>query len=240
MQKNKKNYHVKNLDQNFIRRSDTFSFRCTKCGNCCRNKEPGDRILLSTIDVYRAALTLDMSMTDVISNYCEMVPGRESMLPLVVLKQRLDGSCIFLKKGSCTVHEGKPLLCAMYPLNRLAFLNEETQEYDFHYYLRDTSEEGCHAARDQIVTAEQWLSLSDVEKYDECVHLYRRLGNACSRLMHAADNDNQRRELFSTSFYMMFVKYETDQDLQEQMEVNLAFIQSLRPDLFFGKSNPVN
>ena len=225
--------HVKNLDQNYIGKDQEFRFRCTQCGEWCRNRAPRDRILLSTVDLYRAANILEADMQDIIADYCEMVPGKESMIPLMVMKQRLDGSCIFLKKGRCTVHDNKPLICAMYPLGRLLFLNEQTGEYDFHYYLKDFIREGCHAAEDETWTPEKWLARFDVERYDECVRLYRQLGEACSRMMHDCKTDDEKREMFGTAFYMIFVKYDRTQPLREQMEMNLAFLRSLKPSLFF-------
>lgn len=226
-------HHTMNLDQKFLKMDQEFRFRCTQCGEWCRNKAPKDRILLSTVDLYRAANALDVEIQEVIAQSCEMVPGGESMIPLMVMKQRLDGSCIFLKKGKCTIHENKPLVCAMYPLGRFSFLNEENGEYDFHYYLKDFSTEGCHAASDEIWTPETWLACFGVEQYDECIRLYRELGEACSRMMHACQTDDEKREMFGTAFYMIFAKYDRKQPLREQMEMNLAFIRSLKPSLFF-------
>lgn len=225
--------HTKNLNQNFIRKDQEFRFRCTQCGEWCRNKAPQDRILLSTVDLYRAANILGNDIQDVIAQSCEMVPGQESMIPLVVMKQRLDGSCTFLKKGKCTIHENKPLVCAMYPLGRLSFLDEDTGSYTFQYYLKDYQKEGCHGAADEIWTAEKWLARFNVEQYDECIRLYRQLGEDCSRLMHACKTDDEKREMFSTAFYMIFVKYDRSQPLREQMEMNLAFVRGLKPELFF-------
>ena len=240
MQPNNHNHHVKNLDQNYIGKDQEFRFRCTQCGEWCRNKAPQDRILLSTVDLYRIANVLEMEIQDVIAQYCEVMPGRDSMLPLMVMKQRLDGSCIFLKKGKCTVQSGKPLVCAMYPLGRLAFLNEDTGEYEYHYYLKDFRKEGCHAAEDETWTPEQWLARFHVEEYDECVRLYGQLGNACSRLMHSYEDDDGKREMFGTAFYMIFVKYDRTQPLRDQMEMNLAFVRSLKPDLFFRTKREQN
>ncbi|MDD7408246.1 MAG: YkgJ family cysteine cluster protein [Anaerovoracaceae bacterium] len=234
MQNKFQSHHVKNLNQNFITRDSKFKFRCTQCGDCCRNKKLEDMILLTTMDVYRLCNILEMDTTDMIGKYCDMIPGKESMLPLLIMKQRLDGSCIFLKKGKCTVHEGKPLLCTMYPLGRISLLNEEKGVQEFHYFLKDFKKEGCKAAEDEEQTVTEWLERYDLEQYDECARLYGRLGNACSKMMHALDSDDQRREMFMTSFYMMFLKYDRDQPLEEQMAVNLAYVQSLKPDMFFG------
>ncbi|MGI6206135.1 MAG: YkgJ family cysteine cluster protein [Anaerovoracaceae bacterium] len=236
MQSKFESHHVKNLNQNFITRDSKFKFRCTQCGDCCRNKKLEDMILLTTPDLYRLCRTLGMETTEVVEKYCDMVPGKESMLPLLLMKQHLDGSCIFLKKGKCTVHEGKPLICTMYPLGRMSFLNEEGTGYEFHYFLKDFKKDGCHAEEDEEYTVDQWIARFGIDEFDDCMEIYSRLGAACSKIMHALETDDQRREMFMTSFFMMFLKYEKDKPLLEQMEVNLAYVQSLKPELFFKKT----
>ena len=60
------NRHVKNFNQNFIKKDQEFRFRCTKCGDWCRNKAPEDRILMSTVDLYRAANVLNLDIKQII------------------------------------------------------------------------------------------------------------------------------------------------------------------------------
>ena len=224
------------LDKNFLPRSASFNFKCTQCGQCCRNVAPADKVLISTVDLFRIAVLQGIEMTEVIEKYCDMVPGGESMLPLLVMRERLDGSCIFLKKGKCTVHEAKPLACALHPLGRIDIYDDETDSQDFHYYLKETS---CPAERDQSVTVQEWLDAGDVERYDSCVRLYKRMASVCSKIMHALKTDDERREMFSTAFFMMYAKYDIKGDLRGQLAQNLAFIQSINPKIAFDKSKLV-
>ena len=232
--KKKRDYQHRRLDQNFLTKDSSFLFRCTECGECCRNVPKEDKILLSPVDLYRAARCLDIEIQDVLAGYCDMIPGGESMLPLVILKERLDGSCSFLKKGKCAIHEAKPLACALFPLGRVAFLNDVTGEQEFHYYLEEFD---CAAQRDTEVRVQDWLDRFDIETYDECVRLYKRLGGVCSRLMHEAETVEQKQEMFQTAFFLMYVKYDRNQPLQPQIEQNLAFIQSVYPDGSFPLKN---
>ncbi|MCI8283742.1 MAG: YkgJ family cysteine cluster protein [Firmicutes bacterium] len=220
MIKNQK-YTAKNLDQNFVSKQSAFKFECEGCGDCCRNIAPEDKILLSTVDIYRIANILDMEMSEVIEKYCDMVPGRESMLPLIIMKERLDGSCIFLKKGKCSIHEGKPLVCAMNPLGRILFLNDETQKHEFHYFIKEFT---CGRS-DNKITVQEWLDKFDVEKYDECVKMYKELGKICSNIMHSMSTDEERQQMFAQSFYFMYINYEKDKDLYEQLVVNTEFLK---------------
>ena len=160
----KNDYQMKSFDQNYVAKDSTFQFRCTQCGECCRNVKREDKIILSTVDIYRAARFLDADVQEILSKYCDMLPGGESMLPLVILKERLDGSCSFLKKGKCIIHEAKPIACALQPLGRLLMLNEETGEQEFRYYLKEFS---CAAGRDESVKVQDWLDRFHIEEYDE-------------------------------------------------------------------------
>lgn len=229
----KRDYKKSRLDQNFAAKNTKFRFRCTQCGECCRNIKKEDKVLLSAVDIYRAARYLDVDIQTFIGTYCDLVPGGESMLPLLVMKERLDGSCIFLKKGKCTIYDAKPIPCSMSPLGRMMFLNDVTQEYEFHYYLEEFD---CAAAKDTDVTVQEWLDRFGIEKYDECVRLYKRLGSVCSRLMHEAKGLQEQQEMFQTAFFLMYVKYDTGEELLPQLAQNLAFIQSIHPEKSFGKN----
>ena len=143
-----------------------------------------------------------------------------------------DGSCTFLRKGKCTIHDAKPIPCSVFPLGRMLFLNDTTQEHDFHYYLEDFD---CAAAKDTDVTVQEWLDRFEVEKYDECVKMYG-LGSVCSRLMHEAKTLEEQQEMFQTAFFLMYVKYVTDELLLPQLMQNLAFVQSIHPENSFGKT----
>jgi Fe-S-cluster containining protein len=172
-------------------------------------------------------------MTDVIERYCDMIPGGESMLPLIVMKDHLDTTCTFLKKGQCTVHEAKPIACALHPLGRIDIFNEETGRNEFHYYLKEFI---CDASRDESVKVQDWLDMFGIEEYDECVRLYKRMGAVCSKIMHALKTDAERREMFGMAFFMMYAKYDMNEELLPQIAQNLAFIQSINPDIAFDKS----
>ena len=90
--------------------------------------------------------------------------------------------------------------------------------------------------KDTDVTVQEWLDRFEVEKYDECVKMYKRLGSVCSRLMHEAKTLEEQQEMFQTAFFLMYVKYVTDEPLLPQLMQNLAFVQSIHPENSFGKN----
>ena len=75
-----------------------------------------------------------------------------------------------------------------------------------------------------------------MEEYDDAFRLYKRMGSVCSKIMHALKTDAERREMFGMTFFMMYAKYDMQQDLLPQIAQNLAFVQSINPDIAFDKS----
>lgn len=84
-----------------LKPEDKFVFQCQMCGNCCRNRS--ESILLSGADTFRIAKQLEMSVPATIDKYTTFGIGKDSKLPLLYLRERLDGSCSLLRKGKCTV-----------------------------------------------------------------------------------------------------------------------------------------
>lgn len=46
----------------------SFRFHCTQCGKCCINR---DDIILSPLDLFRIAKELNLSMEEVLKQYCD-------------------------------------------------------------------------------------------------------------------------------------------------------------------------
>lgn len=235
----KKHYEYKEgtIDQKFIPKDFKFGYHCEHCGECCRHIQAADKALLSVIDVYRLAKSMGLSHNDFIAKYCDMVPGSRSMLPLLTLKTRMDGSCILLKSGSCSAYENKPLACSLFPLGRMLFKVDDDPKddrMDFRYFLKEFD---CKATTEEQTSAQEILDEFDIEEYDECMKVYTRLANFSTQLMHNAKSDNERKELFMLIFFLLFVKYEINIDLQPQIEMNLAYLQSIYKGQAFDKAS---
>ena len=89
----KRDYKKSQLNQNFVAKNTKFRFRCTECGECCRNVEKEDKILLSAVDIYRAAKYLNLEVQTFIGMHCELVPGGESMLHFSEKGKMHDSRC---------------------------------------------------------------------------------------------------------------------------------------------------
>ena len=98
-------------------REETFSFACRGCGDCCRGRED---IVLSGYDLYRIARRLKLPPQLAAENFCRRYIGAESGLPVLRLAPRREAgrNCPFLFQNRCSIHDAKPLACALYPLGQ--------------------------------------------------------------------------------------------------------------------------
>lgn len=114
------NLHTLGLD-------DTFDFRCTACGKCCKHRED---IILTPYDTFRLAEFFGRTPQEIIERYCEVYEGADSHFPVVhVPPVPPDNACPFLRNRKCVVHAKKPVLCRVYPLARI--LGEGNPKYYF-------------------------------------------------------------------------------------------------------------
>ena len=94
-----------------------FRFKCRKCGKCCKHQ---NTILFTARDIFNIAKKLNMSTEDVINEYAETYIGSASRIPVVHMVPRGPSeACPFLMDGRCSIHECKPVVCALYPLGRV-------------------------------------------------------------------------------------------------------------------------
>ena len=158
------NQEIKGLEH-----ADTFEFSCRMCGECCHNRED---ILLSSYDVFRLSQYLKLQPLEFVGKYCDKYIGRDSKLPIISLlfkKRESLGqeytACPFLKHRDgflrCTVHQGKPFVCAAYPLGRAC--QEKDGVRKVLYYKQDVS---CGKSG-VTQTVQEWLDsygLNDSEE----------------------------------------------------------------------------
>ncbi len=98
-----------------------------RCGSCCRGRRD---LLLSGYDLYRLAVRLDLPPEVVAEGFCDRYTGPDTGFPALRVRPRKDtGSCPFLIDSRCTVHDARPLACALYPLGQTIALPEGTASY---------------------------------------------------------------------------------------------------------------
>ena len=95
---------------------DSFPFVCAGCGDCCRHRND---LVLSGYDLYRIARRLHLSPRIVAHAFCKEYIAPQSCLPALCLTpDPQTGHCRFFEGNACTIHDARPLACALYPLGQ--------------------------------------------------------------------------------------------------------------------------
>ena len=90
-----------------LKKESPFSFKCQVCGACCSNKAIG----VTPYEALRLARNLGLSTTEFYQK-CTEKAG-------IVLRNKADGTCIFLASSGCGVYPDRPLVCRLFPLGQI-------------------------------------------------------------------------------------------------------------------------
>ena len=140
--------------------TETFYFRCTCCGACCRERED---IVLNGYDVMRIQKYLGIDFMRLLNDYCELYVGRPSGIPLLRIKPKgAKKICPFLFRSKCRIHEVKPTVCALFPVGRATAFVRESGRPEVMYFVQQTN---C-GAKDVSNNLQEWVR-GCISEYDE-------------------------------------------------------------------------
>lgn len=211
-------YNEKDLERfqkNELQLGDTFRFDCDMCGDCCRKRS--EPILVTGADIFRAAQALDVTIEEVLDKYLEGYVGGDSHVPLYVLTERLDGSCKFLCKGKCMIHQNKPAVCALFPLGRMFDVRDNT----YHYFVNVTR---CHPgqARGREWTLREWLEAFSIQETEAMTSAWHRLMMIFAQKTCKMRKEDIRGKLLDDMRRAMYLDYDTGLPYIEQVEKHIA------------------
>ena len=134
--------------------SDKIRFKCTGCGECCRNVKasvPVDCQDAFYLTKYLRDTGMDIYCIDqFLEQYAEPELLDECGFFVYFLKTvGEDNACIFLKDNRCSVQEAKPLACRLYP-----FMVDPNEFGGFRYLY---SKERTHHFRGPVVETRSWM-----------------------------------------------------------------------------------
>lgn len=200
--------------KNELKPDDTFHFECEMCGRCCRNRD--EPILITGADIYRIAKALGTTMMDVVSKKTVGYIGDTSHLPVLVLKERLDGSCSLLRKGRCMVHQDKPAVCALFPLGRFSDLRDGS----FHYFVNPRS---CqHGKSDgKEWTLQEWLDEFNICESEKLTSAWNRLIGGVTMVTFKMDKEKIKGPLLDALLGALYLDYDTSVSYIEQVESHM-------------------
>lgn len=200
---------------------DTFRFSCNMCGNCCRNRR--EPIIVTGFDVFRIAKGLGISMIEVLRQYMRPKVGSSSHLPLFLLRERLDGSCKFLRNGACTIQDFKPIVCAVFPLGRVI----DSRDGNIMYIKQPVSER-CGGIDGRVWTLKEWIESWGLDRWDrECVAWSKISTMAASGLQKVRPEQLVDGKILLFLTEAMFVDYDTEKDYVSQVERHIEEIKKM-------------
>lgn len=213
---------LQEVKNNKLSMDSTFQFSCQMCGNCCRKREEG--IAITGLDVYRLAQSFGTTTEDILSKYVDIHLGPHSNLPVVCLRERMDGSCCLLRSGHCTVHSMKPVVCAVFPLGR--GVDPWTSEV---FYFSQGSHCCSHSSNGQTWTVKEWIALWNLPELDSMGLAWTKLSMGLSRVTCKLRADHITPSLIEDLKHMLYIDYDPNEPYEDQVEANIkAHIPVLR------------
>ena len=218
---------AENLETYKIGLDDSFSFKCRSCGKCCKNRED---IMFTTRDIFRIAKHLGRTSVDIIKSYCDWYIGNDSRVPIVRLKPHGPANaCPFLVQKHCSIHEVKPVVCALFPIGRTYMASEkpdkgEEPTYVPGYIFQPTD---CGAGR-KTHTVRQWLEKFNIPVDDEFYIEWNKMIVFVSKNIKALEEQFSQKSLVplqDTLFELIYVQYDTDGDMLTQFGENMAKVK---------------
>lgn len=212
---------IENIDKYAIDLDDGFRFKCRSCGKCCRNR---DDILLSPQYVFKITQKLKLSIKEFIEKYCETYIGHSSYIPIVCLFPKGSNKvCPLLHNNRCMVHEVKPTVCALFPLGRVATIDDKiiNNRIKTHYILQDIT---CASLKYKHTVC-SWLREFNIPIDDIFFYKWTELRFLLSNFFRdniKNNNDNLPKkdieQLLNLVFYKLYIDYSNKIDFLPQFE----------------------
>ena len=211
---------LKTYQQNELKPSDTFKFECKMCGECCRKRE--EPILITGADIYRIAKSLGISMSDVIARNTTGYIGNDSHLPVLMLRERLDGSCSLMRNGRCMVHHDKPAACALLPLGRFY----DFRDNKFHYFMNKLGCPNCRES-DRMWTLQEWLNEFRIEEYEPLTEAWNKLIGGLVVATHKMPEKKISGRVLDVLLAALYIDYDISKPYIEQVERHMVELQDV-------------
>lgn len=211
-----------------VRPKDQVMFRCRRCANCCRDLK--DQLMLEPLDAYCLARFLrernGAATIDTVYERYAHTDLLEGYLPIYLMNTvGADNSCVFLQDDRCSVYDGRPNVCRIYPFG----VRPGQRGRTFEFY-RCVDQHAAHFS-DGRVQVKDWLR----ENFSgESRKFWTAEGNflpILGGLLRRLGNDGIRANLFHILHYRYY-NYDLDKPFMPQYTSNMAALkQSLQREL---------
>ena len=210
----------KELKKKTLGLDDKFRFGCRMCGKCCTHRED---IILSPMDFYRMSKALRIPPIAIYQEYCHTTIGKHSHMPVQLLRSvGEDRHCPLKKDNLCSVHNGKPTSCAIFPLGR--YIENDTVKYCL---------QPVDCGDKKVQTVRGWLQGFNIEAEDKAFLRWHEFIQAIRERMAAFERacDPLLVEIaYKVILLLCFLEYDTDKEFMPQMEANCKLMCELLED----------
>jgi hypothetical protein len=166
-----------------IKQKSHFNFQCNpdvSCFNlCCRNLN----LFLYPYDVLRLKNNLNITSSQFIDQYTDIVMREESFFPDVLLKmtENQEKTCPFLSESGCQVYPDRPDACRTFPIEMGIQYSETTKQDEPVYFFRPP--DFCKG----VETNKSWTI--DTWSTDQAVVPYHRMTIQWAKIKRLFQND---------------------------------------------------
>jgi Fe-S-cluster containining protein len=154
---------------------------CEGCSHCCYSH--GDTMVLNPYDIYEMMKVSGLTYQELTeSKISYHIDGKEQLeLPILKMNQE-SGACPFLDNSErCSIHEGRPGVCRLFPLGRLYDQNE------LKYFIQPGE---CIKENLSKVKVKKWIEIPDYNKNKEFLLSWHNLIKALRfRMKFMSDED---------------------------------------------------
>ena len=214
---------AENFENMKIGADDKFRFSCKQCGKCCTERED---ILLSAFDLFRASKKLGLTPNEFVNEYCDTYVGDTSKMVIVRLMPR--GSirrCPLLKDRKCSIHDAKPMVCAMFPIGRAFKLDpskpgaEQISTKNIQFIFN-----GAHCGNAEEHTVREWFDSFGIPIEDDFFVEWQKaiseIGEITQYAEKKAKNPDILDVIYTIIYGLMYAEYDTTRDFMPQFMRN--------------------
>lgn len=228
---NKIDKHPKKGGLTVLRPEDNFRFACHKeleCfTECCRNTT----IFLTPYDILRMKNALGISSEDFLRTYTNTLIGKDSGLPVVVLRMGEDEekSCPFVTPEGCTIYDDRPWSCRMYPLQPES--TNITEKASKEYYSIVDAPFCLGLEENRVVSVEEWKEEQGIPIYIEMEQLFKRI--TLSEHLKGKEIRNRKiQDMFYMASYDLdrFKRFVFDSKFLDVFDVDSSTVEKIRRD----------
>ena len=212
-----------------VRPKDQVAFSCRLCGDCCRRVE--NSIMLEPLDAYNLGQYLRAcgagvdNIEDVYGQHAHPSLLHDAYPIFLLNTQGEDQSCIFLKDGKCSIYEGRPRVCRLYPFT---VKGGDRGRRFMYYQCLDSQASHFEGGRVKIG---DWMFRNFTKDAKAFMEMEASMLPELGALLRKLGPDGRRQFLFRLLYYRYY-NYELDRPFLPQYQENQRqLIDALRKEV---------